>query len=76
MKQLIESVYHLHRMKELSEDSFNTMSDLLQVMEKQESFYTIEDFEKVKESIQHNEEAIEYYIKSLRKSFKKFAELC
>ena len=75
MKQLIESVYHLHRMKELAEEQFNTMSDLLQVMEKQESFYTIEDFERVKESIQHNEEAIEYYIKSLRKSFKKFAEL-
>ena len=75
MKQLIESVYHFHRMKELAEESFNTMSDLLQVMEKQESFYTIEDFERVKQAINEAEEQIDMYVESLRKSFKKFAEL-
>jgi len=75
MKQLIESVYHLHRMKELAEESFNTMSDLLKVMEKQESFYTIEDFERVNQAITEAEDQIDMYVESLRKSFKKFAEL-
>ena len=75
MKQLIESVYHLHRMKELAEEQFNTMGDLLMVMCSNPRLYTIEDFERVNQEINEAEKQIDMYVESLRKSFKKFAEL-